>query len=480
MDVKLIQGTATITNAADAYTGTLSVGVTAYVNGALYMVYPNASNTTASPSLSLNGIGVTSILRENAVAAKIGDIKANTWLVLLFSLSDNAFIMINPNIPNTTIVANTLFVNKNGNDTSATIGRMDRAYLTIGAAQSAASAGQTIIVYPGTYSESGLGKAGINHHFINGAIVSSTTSNMWVDTGNISYNISGDGEFNSTTGKVIYMTGSGTIDVVAKILTSTTGNIFDLSSSSTLSANIQKYIISTSGINILLASTATAYIRTPLISCGNFATAIAQSVVATTTLYLTADSIASSGTRLFNLSGNAEVRGKMVYTGSSVAIINSAVACSINFYGDISSTSIVNSVIGYTSASTGTHNFYGKITGSDINVNGYTGTITFYDTITTNKSTSASINPVGGTVKIKGRLVNTDANAASYGIDLSNLTGTCVLENAIIVTGAGNASSIYASGAKNVVVLGTAMANNNKDANITILSGNLIVNSNVS
>jgi hypothetical protein len=50
-------------------------------------------------------------------------------------------------------VNNTLFVMKNGNDTTAKVGRFDLPYLTIQAAVTAAGDTDLIIVYPGTYNE---------------------------------------------------------------------------------------------------------------------------------------------------------------------------------------------------------------------------------------------------------------------------------------------------------------------------------------
>jgi hypothetical protein len=54
-------------------------------------------------------------------------------------------------------VANTAFVDgANGNDGTAVVGRQDLPYATIGAALTAASSGQAVMVHPGTYAESGL------------------------------------------------------------------------------------------------------------------------------------------------------------------------------------------------------------------------------------------------------------------------------------------------------------------------------------
>lgn len=59
----------------------------------------------------------------------------------------------------------------NGNDGTGTRGRDDLPYLTLGAAKTAASSGDVIVVGPGTYNEKNLSKNGVNWHFEAGAIV---------------------------------------------------------------------------------------------------------------------------------------------------------------------------------------------------------------------------------------------------------------------------------------------------------------------
>jgi hypothetical protein len=69
--------------------------------------------------------------------------------------------------------ANVLWVSKSGNDSTGARGRFDLPYLTVGAAQTAASSGDTIIVLPGDYSgETELGgKDGVTYQGMDGAIL---------------------------------------------------------------------------------------------------------------------------------------------------------------------------------------------------------------------------------------------------------------------------------------------------------------------
>jgi parallel beta-helix repeat protein len=75
-------------------------------------------------------------------------------------------------------LANSVFVAKNGNDSTGTVGRLDLPFLTIGAALAAASAGQTIMVYPGDYElSSSLNlKNGVNFYFLGKGSVSLATA----------------------------------------------------------------------------------------------------------------------------------------------------------------------------------------------------------------------------------------------------------------------------------------------------------------
>ena len=50
---------------------------------------------------------------------------------------------------------NIIYVAKNGNNATGTVNRLDLPYLTVLAAAAAASAGTTIVVFPGEYLETG-------------------------------------------------------------------------------------------------------------------------------------------------------------------------------------------------------------------------------------------------------------------------------------------------------------------------------------
>jgi len=96
----------------------------------------------------------------------------------------------------------------NGNDSTATSGRIDLPYLTLAAAKAAANAGDLIHVRPGSYSVTAtILKNGVNWHFEAGATVTRTTA---VDSGIIdddgsamTCNVSGEGVFVLTLAQCI-------------------------------------------------------------------------------------------------------------------------------------------------------------------------------------------------------------------------------------------------------------------------------------
>lgn len=74
--------------------------------------------------------------------------------------------------------ASNLVVSPNGDDSKAQKGSMVNHYKTVTAAETAASSGDTIIVYPDTYElgTSSLGKDGITWHLMEGVLIRNATS----------------------------------------------------------------------------------------------------------------------------------------------------------------------------------------------------------------------------------------------------------------------------------------------------------------
>ena len=88
---------------------------------------------------------------------------------------------------------NSLFVSKDGNDTTAQPYSLVNQYLTIQAAINDAASGETVFVYPGTYTENLTISGGIRVHFFLGAIVSGQ-----IDMDGGTNYITGNGQFTYT------------------------------------------------------------------------------------------------------------------------------------------------------------------------------------------------------------------------------------------------------------------------------------------
>jgi hypothetical protein len=99
-----------------------------------------------------------------------------------------------------------LFVDPNGNDSTGTKGNMNLPYLTLEAAKSASTSGDTIYVFPGTYTVTttateGLAKDGISYYFSPKTIINkATTGDIFrADSFIYGFNVYGYGNFNKTT-----------------------------------------------------------------------------------------------------------------------------------------------------------------------------------------------------------------------------------------------------------------------------------------
>lgn len=388
-------------------------------------------------------------------------------------------------LPNNKLqLTGTTFVSKNGVDATGTAGRMDKPFLTISAAEAATSSGQEIMVFPGTYTANGLGKAGVNYHFVNGAVVNCATSTLFTGAG-LTYSISGDGVFNATSGTIISMTGASSVSIRGKSVSSTTGVLFKADNTSILYINFTESISNSSnGICFqVLASGATINAISATVS-----TVLGQitSSAGPGKINIKASTITSSGI-LFDGQANGNIYGNLIHTGSNFFIQDTQINIAdttLNLYGDITSTSTGSFYSKSQLGSTGFFNYiniYGRVnTAGFINNAAADMKMTVYNDFITSFPSVPAAKITLGNFRLKGKLVNNSTpDPGAYVIDLAGGTGTVILENATLVTQSSTASSMNASTAQNVIVLGSAMANTAKDVDITILAGIFIVDTNV-
>lgn len=93
MDYNIIQGACTLTNSGDNFVGTLPINIPSYVNNGLYLVRVPINNTTATPTLNLNGLGAVTITTNTGAPLAIGQILDSGWYLLMYS-SSNRFLLI--------------------------------------------------------------------------------------------------------------------------------------------------------------------------------------------------------------------------------------------------------------------------------------------------------------------------------------------------------------------------------------------------
>lgn len=117
---------------------------------------------------------------------------------------------------------NSVWVAKNGSDSTGARGDSSKPFLTLGAAKTAASSGDTIFVMPGTYDERNLLKNGVNWNFSLGAkVIYTGTANggIFDDTSDganaaVTSSITGQGEFDNQNPNeyyVLYIDNNSTI-----------------------------------------------------------------------------------------------------------------------------------------------------------------------------------------------------------------------------------------------------------------------------
>jgi hypothetical protein len=95
MDYNITQGSSVLTNSGDDFSGTFSVNFTALKDRGIYLVKMPITNTTTSPTLNPNGIGVKNIFKNGGAAINIGQLLQNGWYFLLYQSSTDSFYVLN-------------------------------------------------------------------------------------------------------------------------------------------------------------------------------------------------------------------------------------------------------------------------------------------------------------------------------------------------------------------------------------------------
>ena len=376
-----------------------------------------------------------------------------------------------PNTLTSLTLQNSLFVAKNGNDATGTRNRLDKPFLTITAAQTAASSGDVIIIFPGTYTDTLLQKNGVEYYFYPGAVISAANT-IWSMTSDISYTVSGYGEFISTSSVVnIAPTTAGTFNLTCRRMqNSSTFSTITLRKCTAYVTILEDVTQTGNGPGITFGAagdTALALsVYVNVSKLNTVRTAVQMTGGATAKYFLNIDEInvssagAVAGIFALNVigAGYAELRGKINYdssasTGAAIQVNNNVAAtiATVNIYSELK---MISGTKAFTIADSlgGTLcTMYGKISGTgriSVTTAG-TGKMTFKNDIDlsfSNGAIASVLDFVSGHCEIACRIKqsSTVIPANDHTITV-NGTGL-ILNDAILVNVNGIANSIFAMG----------------------------------
>lgn len=377
---------------------------------------------------------------------------------------------------------NAVFVAKNGSDSTGVRNKLDKPFLTLTAAQAAAVSGDTIVVYPGVYTDNSLGKDGVDYYFLPGASVL-TTGNIFNVSSAMSFNIHGFGDFNSSD-KFIAISAAGTFNITCNSITQTGAYgveaVCSFNSGCVVNMNVfGKILCSDRGINVTTGSK--VYIKAKNVEAARLA--FSNEGGSAAELYVTADDILITGSSANTDScvvvigdGYTEVRARMRVTNASstwgAIALNTSFSGTIKTWGDVSTSA--SAAFDMAGTVTGTWQHEGDISGGTVNCTLANSTINIKGDIISSVNAGPVVVVSNGTARFNGLISNTYSDASSHVITKSG--GTLILDDVRLVATHASANSVYAGSAQTVIVYGS-YANRSKHANVTESVDNMTIDS---
>lgn len=135
------------------------------------------------------------------------------------------------------ITQNTVHVMKNGNDGTGARNRLDLPYLTIAAAEAVAQAGDTIMIWPGTYAEGGLASLASTYYLLGATIAAPNGQSVFSLTADTA--IEGTGTLTSTDTDAVVVASGAVVRIAATIESSGAGGLRVDSGAVTLYGNVE-------------------------------------------------------------------------------------------------------------------------------------------------------------------------------------------------------------------------------------------------
>jgi len=161
------------------------------------------NSISSSVAVNVDSFNSHVSLPVSANVSVIGDLKLDSTGVassgqVATILSDGTWNWVS--LPGLSVPAtNVAIVSVGGNDSTGTVGDLSKPFLTLLAAQTAAPAGTTIVVYPGAYTSGSLGKNDVDWYFMSNTQVT-FSGDCWTTPSAMSYDVRGYGNFISGSG----------------------------------------------------------------------------------------------------------------------------------------------------------------------------------------------------------------------------------------------------------------------------------------
>ncbi len=367
----------------------------------------------------------------------------------------------------------------NGIDISGLPYRIDRPFKTITAAEAAAVAGDTLYIFPGTYTDNGLGVDLLTYYFCAGATLNSTGNCFNDSTGGgaaiIRIQILGFGKFISSTIAFMFAAASH-MDLVGTSIDFVSGAI-DVNAAALINVVLTGDITSANalvGDGIIARTTGarvTAKFRDMIVGATGLVTDSPDDPDCTieadcnniTTTGATASSYGINhmgGTIIVNCN---KITKDQLGGGANAVTIDAAAGISgrLTINGDISSPIEGVTIL----LQSGLAEIYGNVYGATSNTGG--GVIQVNNGLTHKiygnvicATNAAAIQATGGVIYHEGRCVNTavGANAGGY---LANSSNKLIIAsgNAIVISDAGALSVDDGGGGLDVQLYGEVVAN---------------------
>ena len=368
-----------------------------------------------------------------------------------------------------------------GNDATAQKNSLENKFKTITAAETIAIAGDTLVVFPGNYVETFLGKNGLTYSFPFGANVQCA----WTG-GNLNYSVTGFADFSSSFHSPVNAYLNSSINIQCKSITGMRLGFPAVFASSGCKVNVQVF----GDINHTLSDTVQSTdFNTELHVTANriLSTGRACSVVAGGTtghkqfIYAKEILLSGNGTLQWSNGGYQEIHyGKCTRPAND--LITAAIILQqgffpstpiVNIHGDLDDGCLTAINL---NNNNGQLEYRGNITGNgNISVTGSTCSFIMNGDSTVN-TTAAVIVQSNGKVETKGRVKNINNTATAHGITKNG--GTLILNRSVIITTHAASQSINAT-TDQVAIAYSSFANKAKYVNVAIVAGTFTVDANV-